>query len=414
MARKKKSSKKSKSKKSKSKKKKKEDEEEEVEAEVVKEEEMVPEEEEKKEGVSVVGVSSTSDSEGGKRRSSSRSLPMPKQEGKIMKKKEGVMVGIDLGTYQTCFSASNGTRDHILSVMGWPKDPISKKFIGKDVVFGEEVMKKKLALEVYHPIEELMFNADEVDSDALDDFLTEIRNMAAEEGTEKVHALICVPSKVPKDYLEELKAVAEGVFTSAAFIAAPFTESIALDEMHALVVDIGASTVSMARIYGSLPADEDLETLHIGSRLIDEELTNAILSNYEKAQITTEMAREWKELHGYIGRGGEKVNITLPIEGVPTEVDITSQMESTCNVIVEDIVNGIRELIATFDPEFQELIRDNVILTGNGSQIKGLAETIEKELEDMRCRVRTIKDPMFIGADGGLRILQDVPELLSQ
>ena len=166
---------------------------EEVEVEEVQEEEMAPveeeEEEEKKSGISFVSVATGSGDK--PKKTPKRPLPLPREETRGFTRVEGIILGIDLGTYQTKFSASNGTRDQLLSVMGTPKDPISKKFIGKDVVFGEEVIKKKLALNIYRPVEELLFNPKDVDTQLLTDFLEEVKLKAIGDDDDEVHALLC-------------------------------------------------------------------------------------------------------------------------------------------------------------------------------------------------------------------------------
>jgi rod shape-determining protein MreB len=45
-------------------------------------------------------------------------------------------VGIDLGTSQSSIVTSTGIRRTVSSVVGWPKDLISYKFLKKQVVIG--------------------------------------------------------------------------------------------------------------------------------------------------------------------------------------------------------------------------------------------------------------------------------------
>src|SRR5438094_6809829 len=68
--------------------------------------------------------------------------------------KEGVLyVGMDLGCYKTSVAATNGTREVVFSIVGWPKDPVSRKMLGKDIVFGNEAFQHRLALETVRPFE---------------------------------------------------------------------------------------------------------------------------------------------------------------------------------------------------------------------------------------------------------------------
>src|SRR5262245_65946579 len=68
--------------------------------------------------------------------------------------KEGVLyIGMDLGCFKTSVAATNGTREVVYSIVGWPKDPISRKMLGKDIVFGNEAFQHRLALDVVRPFE---------------------------------------------------------------------------------------------------------------------------------------------------------------------------------------------------------------------------------------------------------------------
>jgi rod shape-determining protein MreB len=77
-----------------------------------------------------------------------------KESGDAAKKDHGVLyIGMDLGTSRTSVSASNGVRETVYSVVGYPKDVVSKKLLKKDVLFGKEAMEKRLSLKLYKPLE---------------------------------------------------------------------------------------------------------------------------------------------------------------------------------------------------------------------------------------------------------------------
>ncbi|MEE8142111.1 MAG: hypothetical protein V3T77_03345, partial [Planctomycetota bacterium] len=61
-------------------------------------------------------------------------------------------VGIDLGTSRSAISASNGARECVASVVGWPRDSISTKLRGKAALFGVEALDKRLSLETVFPL----------------------------------------------------------------------------------------------------------------------------------------------------------------------------------------------------------------------------------------------------------------------
>ena len=71
-----------------------------------------------------------------------------------------------------------------------------------------------------------------------------------------------------------------------------------------------------------------------------------------------------------------------------------------------------RSLIASFDPEFQDLLKENVVLAGGGSQIAGLAREIETYMRKHLGygKVTRVEEPLYAGANGGLLLCKDMPD----
>ena len=57
------------------------------------------------------------------------------------------------GTSRTSVCASNGVRETVESFVGYPKDPVARKLLKKDVLFGEEAREKRLSLNLFRPLE---------------------------------------------------------------------------------------------------------------------------------------------------------------------------------------------------------------------------------------------------------------------
>jgi rod shape-determining protein MreB len=78
-------------------------------------------------------------------------------------------------------------------------------------------------------------------------------------------------------------------------------------------------------------------------------------------------------------------------------------------MLVGPIVKGLHELIARFDPEFQHRLRQNIILGGGGSQLKGLDTVIEEALKEFGGgRVRKAGDAVYAGAMGALKFAMNL------
>ena len=65
---------------------------------------------------------------------------------------ERLYVGIDLGTYQSTIASSAGSLETIETIVGRPKDPVARNFLGRDVLFGNDALKNKLACNLYRPM----------------------------------------------------------------------------------------------------------------------------------------------------------------------------------------------------------------------------------------------------------------------
>ena len=74
-------------------------------------------------------------------------------------------------------------------------------------------------------------------------------------------------------------------------------------------------------------------------------------------------------------------------------------------------MSALQDLIATYDPEFQEKMCNNILLGGGGSQINGLGRAIEEALQEYGGgNVTTVEEPQYAGSNGALKIALDMPE----
>ena len=75
------------------------------------------------------------------------------------------------------------------------------------------------------------------------------------------------------------------------------------------------------------------------------------------------------------------------------------------------ICEGLGNLIATFDPEFQQRLKNRVLLAGGGSMIKGLDVAIEQEMHKRlgSGKCMRIQEPVYGGSNGALKIAHDMP-----
>jgi len=151
-------------------------------------------------------------------------------------------------------------------------------------------------------------------------------------------------------------------------------------------------------------------SLTIAGDAIDQKLFDLIKAQYPKAQLTVNMCKIYKEQYGYVSDTKDKIEVIIPVEGKPTPHDITLIMKQACEIIVPPILDGIKKLVATFNPEFQDRLRNNILLAGGGGIMRGLNKRIEDGLTDIGgARVNVVDEPVYAGANGALQLALDMP-----
>ncbi len=335
------------------------------------------------------------------------------------KKSEGVLyLGIDLGTSRTSVSASNGVRDTVASYVGYPKDVVSLKLLKKDVLFGDEAIKNRLSLDFYRPLEHGVLKCSEGDSSedgnvkAARDLIREIIRLAKPRKDELIYGVIGAPAQASINNKDAIIQAAKETVDSVMLCSEPFSVAYGLDMLDdVLVIDIGAGTTDLCRMHGTMPEESDQITVTHAGDWIDHRLSELLAEHHPEAQFTIHMVKEMKERYGCVSENAEPAIVKLPVNGKPTDFDITELMNEACNGIVPTIVEGLGKLISTFDPEFQARLKERVLLAGGGSQIRGLDTAIEKEMHNLlgTGKVIRIEEPVYGGANGALKIAHDMP-----
>ncbi len=346
----------------------------------------------------------------------------PQEAGGGSKKDHGVLyIGMDLGTSRTSVSASNGVRETVYSVVGYPKDVVARKLLQKDVLFGKEAIEKRLSLKVYKPLEKgvLKYTGDashdaeaKANLKAAQDLIGEAIRLAKPRKDELVYCVIGAPAEASVKNREAIVEAARVHVDSVMLCSEPFSVAYGLDWLEdVLVIDIGAGTTDLCRMHGTMPDEADQVMFDVAGDAVDAALAKAIEASCPGAQFTIQMIKEIKERFGYVGDAPERCIVDLPVEGKPTSFDVTEQVRAACSILIDPIVKGLHKLVASFDPEFQHRLKNRVLLAGGGSMIKGLDSAIEKAMKERlgNGKVVRIEEPIYGGANGALKIAHDMP-----
>jgi len=323
-----------------------------------------------------------------------------------------LFVGIDLGTSRSSISSSNGKREWIESYVGWPKDFIAEQVVGKPVLFGDEALQHRLSLDLCRPLERGIIKEGIENSErAVKEIIGHLIDLAKSEPGIKIHAVVGVPSdslKVNKlairravgDYVQALMVVTE-----------PFAIAYGMNLLNnALVIDIGAGTADFCIMHGTIPSEEDQKTIFTAGDYIDEQLFNYLIEKYPNSRFNKNMLRQFKEKFSFVQSLNEDILVELPVNGKPVIHDIKNEIRRACESILPALVETTTEMIARFDPEFQMKIKNNIVMAGGGSLIRGITEYLQDALKEYGdCKVTRVKDPLFAGSDGALKLAIDMP-----
>jgi rod shape-determining protein MreB len=331
-----------------------------------------------------------------------------------MEDNEVLCVGIDLGTSRSSISASNGERHVVESYVGWPVDMVARKLVQKSVLVGREALDNRSMLDLRRPLERgVIREGSDKDEEAVRELLRHLMSLVGlkqkSKNRPKVRTVVGVPAEAFRVSKQRVRNAMDGLSDSVMLVSEPFAVAYGLEALlHAMIVDIGAGTTDLCIMQGRYPADEDQRTVLDAGDSIDEHLAKVVREAHPEAQFSIHMVRDWKERWGFIGEPKGRVTVTAPVKGKATELDITDEMRAACESIVSPISETMADLLARVEPEYQDKVRNNVILAGGSSALAGLAPALERALAELGGgRVSVVKDPIFAGSDGGLAIARD-------
>jgi len=333
-----------------------------------------------------------------------------------MKQKEqndtgAIYIGIDLGTSSSAIMSSNGKKNWVESYVGWPKDFIAQKVIGKPVLFGSEALQNRLSVDLFRPMEHGVIKDGLKDQESVKELIRHLITMAQKGKGGGIFAVVGVPAESFKANKLAIRNAVSGYVNSLMVVSEPFAVAYGMEMLNnTMVIDIGAGTVDFCIMHGTIPKEEDQRTITHAGDYIDEQLFNFLSERHPNSTFNKNMIRQFKEKHSFVGDIQAPVRVKIPVEGKPVEHDITEELKRACESILPAIIETAAEMIARFDPEYQTKIRNNIILAGGGSLIQGLPEYIERVLSEYGpSKVTRVDDPLFAGSKGALGLAMDMP-----
>ncbi len=334
-----------------------------------------------------------------------------------MRRKRSSTWGSTWARRGSSISASNGQRHVIESYVGWPLDMVAKRVLKKPVLIGREALENRSMLDLHRPLEEgLIKDGSEKDEAAVRELLRHLLSLVGVDPDNRngmrVRAVVGVPAEALRVNKQQVRKALQNAVDNLLIVSEPFAVAYGIEALlHTMIIDSGAGTTDFCVMNGRLPAEEDQRTLPQAGDFVDETLMRQIRGRYPEAKFSIHMVREWKEAGSFVGAPKNPVVVTAPVAGKPTQLDITQEMRLACESILPPMVESMLDLLSRVQPEFQEKVRNNIVLSGGTGLIRGLGPRLEQELQVVGGgKVRVVKDPIFVGSDGGLAIANDAPD----
>jgi len=323
-------------------------------------------------------------------------------------------VGIDLGTSRTTITTSTGQRLTSITCVGYPKDVIAHKRLKKDYLLGEEALANRLSVNLVWPLADGVIREDVQSISATKLILQDIlaRALPEKNPSDQIYAAIGVPAQASINNKKAILSLSKGVVDKILIVSEPFAVAYSIDRFdECLIVDIGAGTTDLCRMHGAMPDASDQLTLTYAGNFLDQELTQGILHKFPSVQLTPQIIKRIKEKHGFVYDVSEPILVTLTEQGIPQTYEITDVLRAACLKLTDPISTAVQQLVGSFDPDFQEKLRKNVIVAGGGSRLKGIDRAIEKSLELYGGgSVTCVQDAEYCGSVGTLKMCLEMPD----
>ncbi|MBF0326864.1 MAG: rod shape-determining protein [Alphaproteobacteria bacterium] len=324
-----------------------------------------------------------------------------------------LFLGIDLGTSHTAVMTSRGKQILLKSVVGYPKDVIGLKLLGRPYVVGDQAFDMRSYLELRYPLQDgVLSEISDRDLEVARHLLSHIVSLVEAAPDDVMYAVIGVPARASGGNKTLLLRMAQEVVNTALVVSEPFMVAYSLGKLvNSIVVDIGAGTTDICALKGTVPGPEDQVTLVKAGNYIDERLHNALIERHPELQMNINVACEVKERFSFVGKPPAAPAIAdLRAGGKPVRCDVTEPVRIACESLLPDIVESIEALLRTFQPEYQPEVLKNIIIAGGGSRIGGIADYIKERLRPYGDAVVTcVDDPTFAGCRGALRLAEELP-----
>ncbi len=314
-------------------------------------------------------------------------------------KTKTLLIGFDLGTNKSCVLAGLAgtteitTSKIIPSIVGYVKDGIVDGIItgNNPILFGDEALKNLLHVNAVAPLAEGII----AEANAARDLFKHIRSLVDPTGQAEIRAVIGMPANADEAARENIRRCAIGIFDRLLMIPEPFLSALGYRDdarlgqpnyvdpvTNSLFIDIGGGTSDLCLVQGYFPTSEDQISIPFAGDAIDEILENELRRVYPNNGLSRHRIREIKEQHCYVGPVRKPIDVRVIMGGKAHTIEMGEILGRAANTLIEKIYPALTTLIIRASSDSVVTLLQNIIVTGGGSQIKGIDTVLQQKLMD--------------------------------
>jgi rod shape-determining protein MreB len=323
-------------------------------------------------------------------------VPVPPS---VQQKSGSLLIGLDLGTNKSCLlvgpaSSTDITVSKVVpSVVGYVRDGIVDGIITGNarVLFGEEAIRQMLHVNLVAPVQEGVV----AKPSAARDFLQHLRTLADPSGKAEIRAVVGMPANAEEDAREAIRKAAQGIFHRILLIPEPFLAALGFRDdsrlkqpgyvdpvVNSLFIDIGGGTSDLCLVQGYFPRKDDQVSIPFAGDAIDHLLYAELSRTYPNNGLSLLTVRALKEAHAYVGPVRKPMDVKLIIGGKARTLELGEVIGRACNQLIDRIYPALTRLIAQASSDSVTTLLQNIIVTGGGSQIRGIDLVLQQKLSD--------------------------------
>jgi rod shape-determining protein MreB and related proteins len=308
-----------------------------------------------------------------------------------------ILAGLDLGTNKSCILAGPaGTNELAISkivptVVGYVKEGIVDGIIAGNatILYGEDALRNFLHVNLVAPLQ----NGVIVHPEAARDFLRHIRTLV-DPGAD-LRVAIGVPANTEDADRESIRGCVSGIFDRLLLIPEPFLAALGYRDdsrlnqpnyvdpvTNSLFIDIGGGTSDLCLIQGYFPSRDDQVCISFAGDAIDGLIHEDLNRGYPGNGLSRQSVREIKEAHSYVGAVRKPLDVKVIIGGKPRMLELGEVIGRACNTLIDRIYPALTALIVRASSDSVVQLLQNIIITGGGSQIRGIDTVLQKKLEE--------------------------------